>query len=65
MVLVLQTINVPPEGIGIIMGVDRLLDMSRTTVNVAGDIAAATIVDRWSGHAAAVAQVESVAESKS
>lgn len=64
-VLVLQTINVPPEGIGIIMGVDRLLDMSRTTVNVAGDIAAATIVDRWSGHAAAVAQVESVAESKS
>jgi DAACS family dicarboxylate/amino acid:cation (Na+ or H+) symporter len=46
-VLVLQTIKVPPEGIGIIMGVDRLLDMSRTTVNVAGDIAVATIVDRW------------------
>lgn len=64
-VLVLQTIKVPPEGIGIIMGVDRLLDMSRTTVNVAGDIAAATIVDRWSGHTDAVAQVESVAESKS
>lgn len=64
-VLVLQTINVPPEGIGIIMGVDRLLDMSRTTVNVAGDIAAATIVDRWSGHADAVAQVESAAEPKS
>lgn len=64
-VLVLQTIKVPPEGIGIIMGVDRLLDMSRTTVNVAGDIAAATIVDRWSGHADGVAQVESVAESKS
>lgn len=64
-VLVLQTIKVPPEGIGIIMGVDRLLDMSRTTVNVAGDIAAATIVDRWSSHTDAVAQVESVAESKS
>jgi DAACS family dicarboxylate/amino acid:cation (Na+ or H+) symporter len=44
-VLVLQTINVPPEGIGIIMGVDRLLDMSRTTVNVVGDIAIATCVD--------------------
>ncbi len=46
-VLVLQTIQVPAEGIGIIMGVDRLLDMSRTTVNVAGDLAAATCVDRW------------------
>jgi DAACS family dicarboxylate/amino acid:cation (Na+ or H+) symporter len=46
-VLVLQTINVPAEGIGIIMGVDRLLDMSRTTVNVVGDIAIATCVDAW------------------
>jgi DAACS family dicarboxylate/amino acid:cation (Na+ or H+) symporter len=46
-VLVLQTIQVPAEGIGLIMGVDRLLDMSRTTVNVAGDVAVATIVDRW------------------
>jgi DAACS family dicarboxylate/amino acid:cation (Na+ or H+) symporter len=44
-VLVLQTIDVPAEGIGIIMGVDRLLDMSRTTVNVVGDIAIATCVD--------------------
>jgi DAACS family dicarboxylate/amino acid:cation (Na+ or H+) symporter len=31
----------------LIMGVDRLLDMSRTTVNVVGDIAVATCVDRW------------------
>jgi DAACS family dicarboxylate/amino acid:cation (Na+ or H+) symporter len=46
-VLVLQTINVPAEGIGIIMGVDRLLDMSRTTVNVVGDVAIATCVDGW------------------
>jgi len=46
-VLVLQSIQVPVEGIGIIMGVDRLLDMSRTTVNVAGDIAVATCVNRW------------------
>jgi DAACS family dicarboxylate/amino acid:cation (Na+ or H+) symporter len=44
-VLVLQTIDVPAAGIGIIMGVDRLLDMSRTTVNVVGDIAIATCVD--------------------
>ncbi len=46
-VLVLQSIQVPVEGIGIILGVDRLLDMSRTTVNVTGDIAVATCVDRW------------------
>lgn len=46
-VLVLQQNNIPVEGIGIIMGVDRLLDMSRTTVNVTGDIAVATCVDRW------------------
>jgi DAACS family dicarboxylate/amino acid:cation (Na+ or H+) symporter len=46
-VLVLQSIQVPAEGIGIIMGVDRLLDMSRTTVNVTGDIAVAACVDRW------------------
>ena len=48
-VLVLQSIQVPAEGIGIIMGVDRLLDMSRTTVNVVGDVAIATCVDRWEG----------------
>ena len=46
-VLVLQTIQVPAEGIGIIMGVDRLLDMSRTTVNVVGDVAIAACVDGW------------------
>jgi dicarboxylate/amino acid:cation (Na+ or H+) symporter, DAACS family len=44
-VMVLQTIGVPAEGIGIIMGVDRLLDMSRTVVNVSGDIVLASWVD--------------------
>ena len=43
-VLVLQTIDVSPDGIGIILGVDRLLDMCRTTVNVTGDIAVAACV---------------------
>jgi DAACS family dicarboxylate/amino acid:cation (Na+ or H+) symporter len=46
-VLVLQQNQIPPEGIGIIMGVDRLLDMCRTTVNVTGDIAVAACVDQW------------------
>ncbi len=45
-VMVLQTVGVPAEGIGIILGVDRLLDMCRTTLNVTGDIAVAVCVDR-------------------
>jgi DAACS family dicarboxylate/amino acid:cation (Na+ or H+) symporter len=53
-VLVLQQNNIPAEGIGIIMGVDRLLDMSRTTVNVTGDIAVAACVDRWESSTAPV-----------
>jgi DAACS family dicarboxylate/amino acid:cation (Na+ or H+) symporter len=44
-VLVLQTVGVPAEGIGIILGVDRLLDMCRTVVNVSGDITLAACVD--------------------
>jgi DAACS family dicarboxylate/amino acid:cation (Na+ or H+) symporter len=48
-VLVLQSVGVPPEGIAIIMGVDRLLDMSRTTVNVCGDVAVAVCVDAIEG----------------
>lgn len=48
-VLVLQQLNIPAESIGIILGVDRLLDMSRTTVNVVGDLTIATCVDRWEG----------------
>jgi DAACS family dicarboxylate/amino acid:cation (Na+ or H+) symporter len=45
-VVVLQTVGIPPEGIGIIMGVDRILDMSRTVVNVTGDIVLASWIDR-------------------
>ena len=45
-VVVLQTVGVPAEGIGIILGIDRLLDMCRTTLNVTGDLAIAACVDR-------------------
>ena len=44
---ILAGIGVPPEGIGIILGVDRLLDMCRTTLNVTGDLVATTVMDRW------------------
>jgi DAACS family dicarboxylate/amino acid:cation (Na+ or H+) symporter len=41
----LASFSVPPEGIGIIIGVDRVLDMARTTVNVGSDIVVAALVD--------------------
>jgi dicarboxylate/amino acid:cation (Na+ or H+) symporter, DAACS family len=49
-VIVLATINVPTELIAIILGVDRILDMCRTTLNVTGDITAATYVARSEGY---------------
>ncbi|MGD9644765.1 MAG: dicarboxylate/amino acid:cation symporter [Pirellulales bacterium] len=45
-VIVLRSAGVPAEGIGIILGVDRLLDMSRTVLNVTGDLAIAACVTR-------------------
>ncbi|HMC81734.1 MAG TPA: cation:dicarboxylase symporter family transporter, partial [Candidatus Polarisedimenticolia bacterium] len=38
------------EGIGIILGVDRILDMCRTVLNVSGDMVAAAYVARSEGH---------------
>ena len=67
MMLVMATVGVPPEGIDIVLGADRVLDMSRTTLNVCGDISASVYIDRidreWEGlpkaqpgsHAAAAA----------
>ncbi|MBZ4653652.1 MAG: sodium:dicarboxylate symporter [Peptococcaceae bacterium] len=43
--MVLQSINLPLEGIALIAGIDRVLDMARTTLNVTGDGSAAVIVD--------------------
>jgi DAACS family dicarboxylate/amino acid:cation (Na+ or H+) symporter len=48
-VLVLQSVGVPGEAIGVIFGVDRILDMSRTVLNVTGDITAAMYVARSEG----------------
>ena len=46
LMVVLGSVGVPPEGIGVVLGVDRILDMCRTTVNVVGDLTAAVYVAR-------------------
>lgn len=47
--MVLSSVGIPPSGIALIMGVDRILDMSRTAINVAGDLVATKLMDRWVG----------------
>ncbi|WP_150910185.1 dicarboxylate/amino acid:cation symporter [Marinobacter halotolerans] len=44
--MVLQTVGVPPAGIALIMGVDRILDMCRTAINVTGDLLTCRIMER-------------------
>ena len=48
-VLVLQSVGVPGEAIAVIFGVDRILDMSRTVLNVVGDITASMWVAKSEG----------------
>lgn len=49
MSMVLTSVGLPIEGIGIILGVDRILDMVRTTINITGDSAITLIVDKSEG----------------
>jgi len=44
LVIVLRQVGIPLEGIALILGVERILDMSRTVINITGDVAAATII---------------------
>jgi DAACS family dicarboxylate/amino acid:cation (Na+ or H+) symporter len=48
--IILASVGVPAEGIGLILGVDRLLDMCRTTLNVTGDLTIAVAVSRGEEH---------------
>jgi Na+/H+-dicarboxylate symporter len=47
--LVLQQVGLPVEGIALIVGVDRLLDMTRTVANVVGDCTVTCVVARAEG----------------
>jgi dicarboxylate/amino acid:cation (Na+ or H+) symporter, DAACS family len=64
---ILAMFRIPPEGIAIVLGVDRILDMSRTTVNVIGDLCATTWVAKSEGvwSAASIPAVEMTAEATS
>jgi DAACS family dicarboxylate/amino acid:cation (Na+ or H+) symporter len=53
--LILGGVGVPPEGIGLILGVDRFLDMCRTTLNVVGDLVAAQVITALSRNDPALA----------
>jgi len=53
--LILAGVGVPPEGIGLILGVDRFLDMCRTTLNVIGDLVAAQVISALNREPAAPA----------
>ena len=67
--VVLTSVGVPLEGVALIIGVDRVLELFRTAVNVTGDLTASVVVDRfvpstrtYEEEVAAQSQVEKVAE---
>jgi len=47
--MVLESVNLPVEGIALIIGVDRLLDMARTVVNITGDAVCTVLVAKSEG----------------
>lgn len=47
--MVLGSVGIPAAGIALIMGVDRILDMCRTAINVSGDLVTAKLMDIWVG----------------
>ncbi len=49
---VLATVGIPVAGIGVLLALDAIPDMFRTTTNVTGHMAAVTILDRWAGDGA-------------
>lgn len=60
--MVLGSVGIPAAGIALIMGVDRILDMSRTAINVAGDLVACRLMERWIRDDGVSATAESAGE---
>ena len=67
--LVLSTVGLPMEGLAIIAGIDRILDMARTTVNVSGDLMVSLLIGKsenefneavYLGHESATPKTESL-----
>jgi len=57
----LATFHLPMEGIAVLLGVDALLDMARTSINVLGNCLASAIVARWEGYKVGVENLERAA----
>lgn len=49
LVVVLSQVGIPIEGVALVLGVERILDMLRTTVNIVGDSTAAVVLAEWEG----------------
>lgn len=56
----LGTVGIPVEGLAFIAGIDRLLDMARTAVNVVGNSLAAVVISKWEGQFNAKGTVEQI-----
>jgi DAACS family dicarboxylate/amino acid:cation (Na+ or H+) symporter len=61
MTMVFTQVHLPMEGIALVAGVDRILDMARTTLNVMGDATGAVVVSRLEGELDPDASGESLA----
>lgn len=56
----LGTVGIPVEGLAFIAGIDRLLDMARTAVNVVGNSLAAVVISKWEGQFNATGRVDRI-----
>ena len=45
-----ETFHLPKEGVAVLLGVDAILDMARTSINVLGNCLASAVVARWEGY---------------
>lgn len=47
----LASFQLPMEGVAVLLGIDAVMDMARTSVNVLGNCLATAVIARWEGHA--------------